>query len=164
VKLFFKILLLLFAVLVVGAVILDFHIRHERKLLQAQAKEFLAIPTPAMFQTNEIGGFQAPPNETVLSTSRALIERYAINGRIRWSARISGQLAIQPFETAFCEDAAKTNREARIYIEDCKAIIAEEQRMGFWQWVEDTIELKMRIPEIEEEDLPMQTTNNLTAD
>ena len=24
--------------------------------------------------------------------------------------------------------------------------------MGFWQWVEDTIELKRRIPEIEEED------------
>jgi len=72
-------------------------------------------------------------------------------------------MAVQPFETAFCRNAAKTNELARIYIEDCIALIAEEKRMMFWQWVEDIIELKTRIPEIEEEDLPTQTTNNLTA-
>jgi hypothetical protein len=160
-KSLFRILLLLVVVLVAAAVILDFHIRHERKLLQTRAKEFLSRPVPTMFQTNEIGGFQAPPNETVLSTSRALIERYANNGRIRWSARISGELAVQPFETFFCEEVAETNKSARIYVEDCKAIIAEEQRMGYWQWVEDTIEMKTKIPEIEEEDLP--TTNSATA-
>jgi hypothetical protein len=117
-----------------------------------------------MFQTNEIGGYQAGENENVLSTSRALIERYANNGRIRWSARIQCEMAVQPFETAFCGDAAKTNEEARIYIEDCKGIIAEEWRMGFWQWIEDTIELKTKIPEIEEEDFKpvAQATNNST--
>jgi hypothetical protein len=30
--------------------------------------------------------------------------------------------------------------------------LAKEWRMGFWQWIEDTIELKDKIPEIEEED------------
>jgi hypothetical protein len=162
-KSFFKILFLLIAVLVVSAVILDFHIRQERKVLQIRAKEFLSRPVPTMFQTNEIGGYQARENEDVLSVSRALIKRYADTGRIRWSARIQGEMAVQPFETSFCEDAAKTNEQARIYIEDCKAIIAEEWRMGYWQWIEDTIELKTKIPEIEEEDLPAQTTNNLTA-
>jgi len=164
-KKFFKILLLLVAVLVSGAVILDVHIRHERKTLQTRAKEFLSRPVPSMFQTNEIDGYQARPNEDVLSVSRALIERYAKAGRIRWSARIQGEMAVQPFETAFCGDAAKTNEEARIYTEDCKAIIAEEWRMGYWQWVEDTMELKQRIPEIEEEDFkPIeQATNNSSA-
>ena len=164
-KMFFKILLLLVAVLVLSAVILDVHIRHERKTLQTRAKEFLSRPVPSMFQTSEIGGYQAPQNEEVLSVSRALIERYAKTGRIRWSARIQGEMAVQPFETAFCGDAAKTNEAARIYIEDCKAIIAEEWRMGYWQWVEDTMELKQVIPEIEEEDFkPIeQATNNSIA-
>ena len=163
-KRFLKVLFLLVAVLVAGAVILDFNIRHERKVLQMRAKEFLSRPVPAMFQTNEVGGFVAGSDRTVLSVSRAIIQRYANNGRIRWSAQIGAQMAVQPFETAFCRNAAKTNELARIYIEDCIALIAEEKRMMFWQWVEDIIELKTRIPEIEEEDLPTQTTNNLTAD
>jgi hypothetical protein len=28
--------------------------------------------------------------------------------------------------------------------------------MGFWQWVEDTMEMKRVIPEIEEEDSPLK--------
>jgi hypothetical protein len=35
-------------------------------------------------------------------------------------------------------------------------IIEEEWRMGFWQWVEDSIEMKQTIPEIEEEDAPFK--------
>ena len=141
-------------VFIAGCVILDAHIRQERKALQTRAKEFLSRTIPSILETNSIDGYQARPNETVLSGSRALIERYANNGRIRWSAAIQGQFAVQPFETASCEDAdvVKTNKEARLYVADCKAIIDEEWRMGFWQWVEDTIEMKHTIPEIEEED------------
>jgi hypothetical protein len=143
---------ILITVLIVSPIMLGFWIRGERHALQNRAKEFLSRPVPDMFQTDSIDGYQARPNQTVLSTSRSLIERYANNGRIRWSAAIQGQFAIQPFETASCEAAAKTNEEARVYVVECKAIIDKEWRMGFWQWVEDTIELKRTIPEIEEED------------
>lgn len=139
-------------VLVVGPIMLDVWIRSERQALENRAKEFLSRPVPDMFQTDSIEGYQAPPGQTVLSTSRFLIERYAGYGRIRWSAVIQGQFAIQPLETRFCEDAASTNEAARIYAVACKAIIDKEWEMRFWQWVEDTIELKRTIPEIEEED------------
>lgn len=142
----------LFSVLIVGSIGLDVCIRTERKTLQNRAKEFLLRPVPEMFKTDSIGGYQARPNETVLSTSRRLIERYASNGRMRWSAAIQGQFAVQPFETAACEDAAKTNEEARLYTVACKAIIDNEWEMGFWQWVQDSIEMRGTIPEIEEED------------
>ena len=147
-----KILLLLLSIFVFGPLFLDIYIRHERKMLQTRAKVFLSQPIPAMFQTNEIGMYQARSNHDVLFVSRALIERYAKNGRIRWSAAIQGQFAVQPFETSACEEAAITNEAARIYVAECKAIIAKEWRMGFWQWIEDTMEFKKRIPEIEEED------------
>ena len=45
-----------------------------------------------------------------------------------------------------------TNAEVRLYSAESHAILAEEWRMGFWQWIEDTIEMKTKIPEIEEED------------
>lgn len=140
------------SVLIFGWIGLDVCIRCERNALQNRAKEFLSRPVPEMFKTDSIDGYQARPNETVLSSSRRLIERYANNGRIRWSAAIQGQFAVQPFETAACEDAAKTNEEARLYIVSCKAIIDKEWEMGFWQWVQDSIEMKGTIPEIEEED------------
>lgn len=59
-------------------------------------------------------------------------------------------------EIASCEDAGtiKTNQSSLRYVTDCKAFLNDEWRMGFWQWVEDTIEFKLRIPEIEEEDAP----------
>ena len=159
-KLFFKILLLLVTVLVVSAVILDFRIRRERNLLQARAKEFLSRPVPTMFQTNEIGGFDAGPNQTVLSISHSISERYAKNGRIRQTSAISAQMALSNFEIAFCTDAAKTNKDALIYIEDYKAIRDEEWRMGARQGIEDLIELRIRIPEIEEEDFKLSATTN----
>jgi hypothetical protein len=147
-----KILLATFAtVFSVGWIVLDSYVRFERHALQIRAKEFLSRPVPDMFKTDTIGVYQAAPNATVLSISRGLIERYANNGRIRWSAAITGQFAGQPFETASCEEAAKTNEAARLYVVECKAIIDKEWNMGFWQWVEDTIEMKLTIPEIEEE-------------
>jgi hypothetical protein len=35
--------------------------------------------------------------------------------------------------------------------------------MDYWQRVEDTMEFKQTVPEIEEAGLPAQTTNNLTV-
>jgi hypothetical protein len=145
------VIIIFVSALVLVCITLDFHIRRERDTLQSRAKEFLSRPVPEMFKTDSIDGYQARENETVLSGSRRLIERYANNGRIRWSAAISGQFATQPFETAACEEAAATNEEARLYIVACKSIIGKEWEMGFWQWVQDTIEVKGTIPEIEEE-------------
>src|SRR5437867_12309612 len=94
---------------------------------------------------------------------KAIIERYANKGGIRWSAVIQAQFATGPFRIAACGDAARTNEEAPVYLSDCKAILDQEWRMGFWQWVEDTIEMKRRIPEHEEEDfLPTPATNALS--
>jgi hypothetical protein len=158
-----KVMIAAFAALfVLTPTVLVVHIRHERTALQMRAKELLSRPVPMVFQTNYIGGYQARENQDVLFVSRNLIKRYADNGRIRWSARISGQMAVQHFETAFCEDAdiVKANEEARLYVAECRAIIEDEWRMGFWQWVEDTIEMKRAIPEIEEEDFkPAVSTN-----
>jgi hypothetical protein len=41
-------------------------------------------------------------------------------------------------------------------------VLEEEWRMGFWQWIEDTIEMKDEIPEIEEEDYHPTATNAVT--
>ncbi len=133
--------------------ILDAHIRHDRRALQTRAKDFLSRPVPAVLETDSIDGYQARENETVLSGSRAIIQRYAHNGRIRYSAAIAGQYATQPFETASCGDAdvVKTNKEIRLYLAECQSIIDEEWRMMFWQWVEDTMEMRFTVPEIEEE-------------
>lgn len=148
-----KMLITIFvSILVVGPIIMDFHIRGERRALQIRAKEFLSRPVPDMFKTNVIGVFEARPDDTtVLSTSHRLIERYAKNGRIRRSGVIKVQFYNSGSETRVCKDAAENNKEARVYIGDCMAIINDEWRMGFWQWVEDTIEFKSVIPEIEED-------------
>lgn len=143
---------ILISILIVSPIMLEFWIRGERNALQKRAKEFISRPVPDMLNTDAIDGYQARQNETVLSTSRRLIERYANNGRIRWSAAIQGQFAIQHLETAACEEAARTNEQARLYIVVCQAIIDKEWEMGYWQWVQDTIERKGTIPEIEEED------------
>lgn len=137
--------------LIASPIVLDIYIRHERQALQTRAKEFLARPVPSLFNTNDLGGYIESQNGNVLTRSRTLIERYAKTGRIRWSAAIQGQFATAPFGIAACEAAAGTNEEAQLYIADCKSILGEERRMGFWQWIEDTIEMKRTIPEIEEE-------------
>jgi hypothetical protein len=148
-----KVLMMVFVgSIVLGWTALDSHIRSERDALRNRAREFLARSVPEMFKTDTIDNYQAAPNDTVLSNSHALIRRYAENGRIRWSAAIQGQFAGQPFETYACEKAAATNEVARLYITDCKAIIDKEWEMGFWHAVQDMIELRLTIPEIEEED------------
>ena len=148
-----KVIVVLGLIAACALAVLDVHIRHERKLLQSRAKQFLSRPVPTLFNTNELGHYVESQDGNVLIRSRTLIKRYATNGRIRWSARIQGEMASAPFGMDVCEEAAKTDEE-RQYISECKAIVDSECRMGFWQWVEDTMEMKRVIPEIEEEDAP----------
>jgi hypothetical protein len=148
-----KVIVVLVLIAACGLAVLNVHIRHQRKLLQTRAKQFLSRPVPTLFNTNELGGYVESQDGNVLIRSRTLIERYATNGRIRWSARIQGEMASAPFGMDVCEQAAKTDEE-RQYITECKAIVDAECRMGFWQWVEDTVEMKRVIPEIAEEDAP----------
>ncbi|MGA3284760.1 MAG: hypothetical protein ABSD57_09920 [Verrucomicrobiota bacterium] len=157
-----KILIVLFlAILVASPVLLVAGIRHERGLLQARAKEFLLRPVPTLLKPNSEGyiGYECEGtnNEAeihILGHSRALIERYATNGRIRWSARIQGEFASTSEHIWFpgAADIERTNQEVRLYLAERNAILGKEWRMGFWQWVEDSIEMKQTIPEIEEED------------
>lgn len=153
-------------ILVVGAaivspIVLDIHIRHERAALQMRAKEFLLRPIPKLLIPNseeEVGGYYVDTNagiaNGVFGCSRVLVERYATKGRIRWSAAIQGEFAgignncLNPN----ISDEVITNEEVRRYSAESHAILAKEWRMGFWQWIEDTIEMKDKIPEIEEED------------
>jgi hypothetical protein len=145
--------------LILTPAILVIHIRDERHVLQIRAIEFLKRPVPSEVMGDAdgaVGLFYVGPNEDGLKRSHALIKRYADSGRIRWSAAIQGQFAMTYLEIGSCEDAklVKANEKARLYVADCKAILDDEWRMGFWQYVEDTIELKQTIPEIEEEDAP----------
>jgi hypothetical protein len=132
VKLRFKIALLLAAVLVTSAVTLNFRVRHERNVLQSRAKVFLSRPVPQMFQTHEIGGFGVGPDETVLSDSRTIVQHYAVNGQFRQTSANAAAMALSQFEIAFCGDAAKTNKVALNYVEECKAIRDEIWRTGEW--------------------------------
>lgn len=141
----------IFSLIFIFPFILDAKIRYDRKVLQAQAKKFLSRPVPEIFKTNSVTWYGAPPGETVLSESLSLIKRYAENGRIYRSSSIWAQFAAQPFETAACEDAARGNEEALKYVKACTAIIDREAEMCYWQFVEDMIEFKFTIPEIEEE-------------
>ena len=149
-------------VLVITWFALNVYIRHERRILQSRANQFLSRPVPAPFDTNSLGGYIESWDGNVLSRSRALIARYAKNGRIRWFAVIQGQMATAPFGISACEEVASTNQDARLYLTESKAILDEEWRMGFWQWVEDTMEMKSKIPEIEEEDAPLQNPSPTT--
>lgn len=155
---------------------LDIHIRHERKMLQVRANEFLSRPIPKMLIPDSEGyvgedyvGADAKPPNVPLGYSRPLIERYANNGRIRWSAVIQGEFASTSDQLSLGSgpksDAVLTNQEVIRYIDERNAILSKEWKMGFWQWVEDLIEFKMTIPEFEEEDVhinkdqPMVLTN-----
>ncbi len=113
----------------------------------------------------KLGGYyvdtNAGPQNGVFGYSQILIKRYADTGRIRWPARIQGQFAVTGEEVNgnIRSDAINTNEEVRAYMAERNAILAKEWRMGFWQWVEDTIEMKTSIPEIEEEDAPLKSTS-----
>lgn len=152
--------IIFFVVLVASPALLDIHIRHERRVLQARAKEFLSRPIPKLLEPDSEGyvgeyfvDTNAGPANGVFGYSLILIERYATKGRIRWSARIQGQFACtsKGVNPNIDSDAIKTSKEVRLYLAERNAILGEEWRMGFWQAVEDTIEMKSKIPEHEEE-------------
>jgi hypothetical protein len=165
-----KVLLAVFmGIFVAGPVILDIHIRHERRLLQLRAKAFLSRPLPKLLipdAEGNVGGryvdTNSGPQNGVLGFSRVLIERYANTGRIRWSARIQGQFADTGDGVNFNyqSDAIKTNEEVNLYLAERNAILGKEWQMGFWQLVEDVMEMKMPPPEFEEENAKPATPTN----
>lgn len=166
------VIIIFFGVLVASPLLLDIHIRHERKVLQTRAKEFLLRPIPKLLVPDSegyVGGYfvdtNAGPQNGVFGYSLILIERYATNGRIRWSARIQGQFACtsEGVNPNIRSDAIDTNEEVRLYLAERNAILGEEWRMGFWQWVEDTIEMKDKVPEHDEEDYhPTAATSGIS--
>ncbi len=78
-----------FCLLVMLPVLLDFHIRQERRPLQERAKAFLAHPIPKLLIPDSegyVGGYYVDTNggtaNGVFGYSRVLIGRYATKGRI----------------------------------------------------------------------------------
>lgn len=158
-----------FCILVLVPVLLDIHIRQERRALQERAKAFLARPIPKLLipdSEGNVGGYYVDTNagvaNGVFGYSRLLIERYATKGRIRWSAAIQGKFASTGDNclNGNISDEVTTNEDVRRYSAESHAILSEEWRMGYWQWVEDTIEVKQKIPEIEEEDYHQADVTN----
>jgi hypothetical protein len=165
------VIVIFFCLLVVMPALVDLHIRNQRKILQTRAKVFLAQPIPKLLIPNsegEVGGYYVDTNggtaNGVFGYSRVLIGRYATNGRIRWSAMIQGEFACTGDNclNPNISDDVTTNEEVRLYSAESHAILAQEWRMGFWQWIEDTIEMKYKIPEIEEEDYHPAATNGIS--
>lgn len=156
-----NLLVLILVFLLASPTLLVAKIRHDRQSLQERARAFLARPVPKLLQPDVDGymGYQwVGTNEqaelNIFGRSHQLIERYATNGRIRWSAVIQGQFAVKSEHLYFpgADELERTNEEVRAYLAERNAILSDEWRMGFWQWIEDTIELKQKIPEHEEED------------
>jgi hypothetical protein len=165
------VIIIFFSVLIVSPALVDIHIRHERKALQERAKAFLARPIPKLLIPNsegEVGGYYVDTNggtaNGVFGYSRVLIGRYATNGRIRWSAVIQGEFACTGDNclNPNISNVVTTNEDVRLYSAESHAILAQEWRMGFLQWIEDTIEMKDKIPEIEEEDYHPAATNGVS--
>jgi hypothetical protein len=152
--------------LLIPLVTLDLHIRHERRVLQMRAREFIARPLPTLLIPDSEGyvaghyvDTNSGPQNGPLGESGDLIERYATKGRIRWSARIQGQFASTSHDVVVwgpkadaITDAFRTNEELRLYLAERNAILGKEWQMGFWQTVEDAMEMRMTTPEFEEED------------
>jgi hypothetical protein len=127
--------------------------RARNNLSQSQIPKLL-IPDSNGYVGDYYIDTNSGPQNGVFGYSQILIKRYADTGRIRWSARIQGQFAgtDKGVNANIRSDAIETNEEVRAYMAERNAILAKEWRMGFWQWVEDTMEFKSVIPEIEEED------------
>jgi hypothetical protein len=162
-------MLAFFVFLILLPLALDLHIRQQRQVLQKRAQEFLARPIPKLLIPNSegyVGDYyvdtNSGPANGVLGYSLVLIERYATNGRMRWSARIQGEFACtgEGINPNIRSDAIDTNEEVRLYLAERNAILSKEWRMGYWQWVEDTIEMKQRIPEFDEEDVRSTPVTN----
>jgi len=150
------------AAFIATAGLLNIHIRLERKKLQQRAREFLVKPIPKLLTPDaegNVGDFHAEPENGpqngVFGYSRVLIARYAINGRIRWSARIQGEFAgiSDGINSNFRSDAIETNREIQAYLAERNAILGKEWAMGYWQFIEDAMEFNDPPPEIQEEDV-----------
>ena len=176
-----KAFLVVLLVVTIGTpALLVLKIRSDRKALQLRAQAFISRPIPTAilpnadgyidyqyFGTNDVFGTNQMDyaKRQIMGDSQKLITRYAENGRIRWSARIQGEFAITGEHLNFpnSDVVERTNQEVRIWLAERNAILGAEWRMGFWQWVEDSIEMKHKIPEIEEEDFhPVQTTNAIS--
>jgi hypothetical protein len=157
-----KILFTIFiSILVISPMALDFWIRSERHVLQKRAQVFLARPMPKLLMPDPegyVGGYfvdtNSGPANGVFGYSRILIQRYATKGRIRWSATIQGEFACTGDNclNGNISDNIITNEDVRQYSAESHAILAQEWEMGFWQWIEDAIEMKRTVPEFEEED------------
>lgn len=154
-------IIILIGAVVAGPLALDVHIRHERKILQVRAKEFLSRPIPELLLPDAegyVGGMPLNtngPQNGVLGYSRTLIERYATNGRIRWSSRIAGQFSTPTgVNFNYRSEAIKSNPEVCQYVAEKDAILSKEWQMGFWQTIEDVMELRLYPPEFAEEDAP----------
>jgi len=152
---------LFFALLVLLPLLLDLNIRQERKALQERARIFLARPIPKLLIPNskgEVGGYFVDTNggiaNGVFGYSRVLIERYAAKVRIRWSAAIQGEFACTGDNCLNGNISGEVTsiEEVRRYSAESHAILSEEWQMGYWQFIEDSIEFKSVIPEIAEED------------
>jgi hypothetical protein len=152
---------LFFGILVASSALLDVHIRHESQVLQNRAKQFLLRPIPKLLVPDSegyVGGHyvdtNAGPQNGVFGYSLILIERYATKGRIRWSAAIQGQFACtgHGVNPNIMSEAIDTDEEVRLWLAERNAILSKEWQMGFWHWVQDVIEMRLTIPEIEEED------------
>jgi len=164
------VMVIFFGLLVISPALLDIHVRQERRVLQARARNFLLRAIPKVLTPNSEGyisyeyfgtnNYEA--ERQIMGDSQQLIKRYAKTGRIRWSARIQGQFAITGEHLNFpnSDDVERTNQEVRAWLAERNAILSEEWRMGFWQWIEDTIEMKAKIPEIEEEDDMLEGQTN----
>jgi hypothetical protein len=94
------------------------------------------------------------PQNGIFGYSRVLMMRFAVNGRIRWSARIQGEFACtsEDVNVNFLTDTIRTNEEVRQYFKERNVILGKIWAMGYWQYIEDTIERKSLPPEIQEED------------
>ena len=152
-------LLLLTAIFIIGIVIFDLQIRNARHLVQVQSQQFLARPTPVATVGNTdgvVGVLSVGQNMDGLAESHDIIERYARNGRIRFSATIMGEFAIVSFEIDGCEQATRNDANAWQYVADCDSLLRRINRMGWWQFFEDTIELVGYPPEFKEEDIPVE--------
>ena len=157
-----RLLMLAFSCLIVSSpIILDFHIRHDRMVLQEQTKNFLLRPIPSLLIPDPEGRVgecfvdpSAGPQNGIFGYSRVLMTRFAFYGRIRWSARIQAEFAVTSHAVNgnFLTEEIEKSEDVRRYFADRNAILGRIWAMGYWQFIEDAIEFAGNPPEHQEED------------
>jgi hypothetical protein len=133
---------------IVGAFLLHLAIGHRQSVVKHEAELFSFQAVPNIFKGDSEGGVSlryVGPNADGLSYSHALINRYAKDGQIPWSARINGDMSIALSELSCYEraNAVTTNQQASLYLTNCRRILLDINRILFWQLVEDTINSKL---------------------